>query len=118
MAKPVDPGWCIKRNMWLSDPLTTATLWRSQTKAYAATGFPVTSAAALSVVHGKERPAGGGSRNRPLTSWTDHPKTVNMRLLRNFLRSVRWFTLDPRPHRACLVIMERSYQLEGSLRSA
>ena len=50
--------------------------------------------------------------------WTDHPNTVNMRLLRNFLRSVRWFTLDPRPHRACLVIMERSYQLEGSLRSA
>ena len=54
--------------MWLSDPLTTTTVWRLQIKAYAATGFPVTSAAALSVVHGKERRAGGGSRNHPLTS--------------------------------------------------
>jgi hypothetical protein len=51
-------------------PVNHSNIMEVADKAYAVTGFPVTSAAALSVVHGKERPAGGGSRNSPLTSWT------------------------------------------------
>ncbi len=40
----------------------------NESKAYAATGFPLAFAAALSVVHGKERQGCGDSRNHPLTS--------------------------------------------------